>query len=129
MSNVAPGPTRYANAGDSQIAFQVTGEGGADFVYMLGIGSNFEAWWDWPAFARVLERFASFGRLILFDRRGSGISDALTVDGLPTWECFTDDLGVVLDAAGSQEAVVMACYDGGPVAITFAATNPSASAA
>lgn len=119
-----PGQTRYTTVDGSQVAYQTTGEGPVDFVYMLGIGNNFERWWDWPPFAQMLERFATFGRLILFDRRGSGISDALPEDGLSTWESFADDLGAVLDAAGSKEAVLMACFDGGPVALTFAATNP-----
>jgi pimeloyl-ACP methyl ester carboxylesterase len=119
-----PGPTVYTSVDDSQIAYQVSGDGAIDFVYMIGIGTNFERWWDWPPFAEMLSRIASFSRLILFDRRGSGISDPLSSTGVATWESFADDLEAVLDAAGSTEAVILACFDAGPVAITFAATNP-----
>jgi class 3 adenylate cyclase/pimeloyl-ACP methyl ester carboxylesterase len=119
------GPTSYVNVEGSQVAYQVTGSGPVDFVFMMGIGSNFQYWWDHPPFGEVLERISKFARLILFDRRGSGISDALPQDGLSTWECFTDDLGAVLDITGSKEAVIMASFDAGPVAITFAAMNPN----
>jgi class 3 adenylate cyclase len=119
-----PGPTKYTTVGEAMVAYQVTGNGPVDVVYMLGVGSNFEQWWDYPPFALMLERLATFGRLILFDRRGSGISDALTPDHLPTWESYADDLRAVLDAAGSKQAVIMAAFDGGPIAMTFAATNP-----
>jgi pimeloyl-ACP methyl ester carboxylesterase len=124
MEQPQPGPVRYATLDGSQIAYQVTGQGPIDFVYMLGIGTNFERWWDWPPFAEMLWRFASFGRLILFDRRGSGISDALPPDRLSTWESYAEDLAAILDAAGSKSAVIMACFDSGPIAATFAATNP-----
>jgi pimeloyl-ACP methyl ester carboxylesterase len=120
-----PGPVRYVTVDDAQIAFQVSGEGnGIDFVYMLGSGSSFELWWDYPPFAKVLEHFASFGRLILFDRRGSGFSDALPAEQLPSWEHFAEDLDAVLDAADAERAVIMANFDGGPVAMVFAASNP-----
>ncbi len=124
MEPPRPGPVQYVTLDGSQIAYQVTGDGPLDFVYMLGIGTNFERWWDWPPFAEMLWRFASFGRLILFDRRGSGISDPLPEGRLPTWESYGDDLAAVLDSAGSTSAVIMACFDSGPIAATFAATNP-----
>lgn len=123
-ATVDPGPTLYTSLEGSQIAYQVTGDGPVDFVYMLGIGSNFERWWDWPPYARLLSRIASFSRLILFDRRGSGISDPLMDDGLATWESYADDLAAVLDAAGSTQAVIFAAFDAGPVALTYGATNP-----
>jgi class 3 adenylate cyclase len=124
VEQVRPGPIAYTTLDGSQIAYQVTGEGPVDFVYMLGIGSNFDRWWDWPPFAQMLWRFASFGRLILFDRRGSGISDERRAQGLSTWESYADDLRAVLDAAGSESAVLMSCFDSGPIAAIFAATNP-----
>jgi class 3 adenylate cyclase len=120
-----PGQTKYTTVDGSMVAYQVTGDGPVDVVYMLGIGSNFEHWWEYPPFARMLERMSTFGRLILFDRRGSGISDALPPEGVSTWESYADDLRAVLDASGSEEAVIMAAFDGGPVAMTFAATNPA----
>lgn len=119
-----PGPTQYTTVGDAMVAYQVTGEGPIDLVYMIGVGSNFEMWWDYPPYARMLERFASYSRLILFDRRGSGISDPLPSGQLPTWEHFTEDLGAVLDAAGSDRAAVFAAFDSGGIALVFAATNP-----
>jgi len=122
--SVDPGAVRYAEISGAQVAFQVTGEGPVDFVYMLGIGSNFQSWWDFPPWAEVLERIATFARLVLFDRRGSGISDGLPPGGLSTWEAHTEDLRTVLDAIESKGAVLMACFDAGPVALTFAATYP-----
>jgi pimeloyl-ACP methyl ester carboxylesterase len=120
-----PGPVQYTTVGDSQVAYQVTGEGGGiDFVYMIGQGSAFELWWDYKPFAKCFERWASLGRLILFDRRGTGFSDRPPIDSLPSWEHFAEDLEAVLDAARSEQAVICAAFDGGPVALTFAATNP-----
>jgi class 3 adenylate cyclase len=120
-----PGPTQYTSIGDAQIAYQVTGTGGPiDFVYMIGQGSAFELWWDHPLLAKPFERFASFGRLILFDRRGSGLSDRPPSDRYPAWEHFAEDLEAVLDAAGSKRAAILAAFDGGPSAMTFAATHP-----
>ncbi|MHB8467967.1 MAG: alpha/beta fold hydrolase, partial [Acidimicrobiales bacterium] len=119
-----PGATHHVNVGDAQVAYQVTGDGPIDLVYMLGVGTNFQMWWDYPPFATLLERLASFSRLILFDRRGSGISDPVPAEGLATWESFTDDLRAVLDAAASTTATIFACHDAGPVAMTFAATHP-----
>ena len=114
----------YTSVGDAQIAYQVVGDGPVDFVYMVGVGSNFQLWWNFPPMAAVLERMASFSRLILFDRRGSGISDALPPDNLPTWEEYADDLRAVLDACGSQHAAIFAAFDSGPVALTFGAVSP-----
>lgn len=119
------GDTRYTSVGDAEVAYQVTDTGGPiDFVYMIGEGSAFETWWDHPIQAKQLERFASFGRLILFDRRGSGLSDRPPAERLPSWEHFTEDLEAVLDAAGSERAAILAGMDGGPIAMTFAATHP-----
>jgi class 3 adenylate cyclase len=119
------GDTRYTSVGDAEVAYQVTDTGGPiDFVYMIGEGSAFETWWDHPIQAKQLERYASFGRLILFDRRGSGLSDRPPADRLPSWEHFTEDLESVLDAAGSERAAILAGMDGGPIAMTFAAMHP-----
>lgn len=103
--------TRYANVGDSQVAYQevvgdsqvayqVVGDGPMDLVYVTGILSNIEMQWDFPPMARVLERLASFSRLIVFDRRGIGASDPVRLKALPTWEHWTEDLTAVLDAVG-----------------------------
>jgi class 3 adenylate cyclase/pimeloyl-ACP methyl ester carboxylesterase len=120
-----PGEVRYTSIGDAQIAYQVTDTGGpVDFVYMIGQGSAFELWWDHPLLAKPFERFASFGRLIMFDRRGCGLSDRPPSDRYPSWEHFAEDLEAVLDAAGSERAAILAAFDGGPTAMTFAATHP-----
>jgi class 3 adenylate cyclase len=119
------GETRYTSVGGAQVAYQVTDTGGPlDFVVMIGQGGAFELWWDHPIFAEPLERFASLGRLILFDRRGSGFSDRPPAERLPSWEHFTEDLEAVLDAAGSERAAILALSDGGPTALTFAAMHP-----
>ena len=119
------GETRYTSVGDAQIAYQVTDSGGpVDFVYMIGQGSAFEMWWDHPLLAKAFERFASFGRLILFDRRGTGMSDRPPADRFPSWEHFAEDLEAVLDAAASERAAIFAGFDGGPTAMAFAATHP-----
>ncbi len=121
---IEPGAVRYTTVGDAMVAYQVTGDGPIDIVYMLGVASNFERWWDFPPFARVLERLTTYGRLILFDRRGSGISDPVPDGRLATWEQYTEDIDAVLDAAGSSQAAIIAAFDGGPVALVYAATRP-----
>jgi class 3 adenylate cyclase len=119
------GETRYTSVGDAQIAYQVTDTGGpVDFVFMLGQDSAYELWWDHPFLAKPFERFASFGRLILFDRRGSGFSDHPPPEQIASWEHFAEDLEAVLDAAGSEQAAIFASFDGGPIAMTYAATHP-----
>jgi pimeloyl-ACP methyl ester carboxylesterase len=95
-----------------------------DLVYLSGGTSHVDARWDFPDLARFLERLASFARLITFDRRGSGASDPIPLDAIPTWEEWADDLGAVLDAAGSHRAALFAILDGGPMAMAFAATQP-----
>jgi class 3 adenylate cyclase len=117
--------TRYTRATDgSQIAYQVIGEGTTDLVYLTGSVSHVDVRWEHPAGARFLEGLASFSRLIVFDRRGVGASDRLMTGTVPTWEEWAQDLQVVLDAAESRAAAVMAVADGGGMAITFAASHP-----
>jgi len=116
--------TKYATLGGAQIAYQVVGDGPIDLVYSFGNGSNIEVWWDHPAPARFTERLASFSRVILFDQRGSGASDHVYSETLPTWEEWAEDLRAVLDAVGSQRTAILAEVDAGPIAILFAATYP-----
>src|SRR5262249_34010053 len=94
--------TRYARNGDVHIAYQVVGDGPIDLVYTIGIWSNVEIMWDWPTYARYLERLASFSRLILFDLRGIGLSDRGSEP--PILERQADDVRAVMDAAGSEAA-------------------------
>lgn len=116
--------TRYAKLGDAHIAYQVAGDGPIDLVYSQGMGSCIEAYWEFPPVARVFERLASFSRLILYDRRGTGASDPVPPEVLGTWEFHADDLRAVLDAAGSDQAAIMASFDAGSAALVFAASNP-----
>ena len=117
--------TRYAKADDGvHIAYQVVGEGPVDLVWVMGWTSNIEAMWEHPGFADVLTRVASFSRLILFDKRGMGLSDRVSPDRLPGLETRMDDVRAVMDAAGSERAVVFGVSEGGPMAMLFAATYP-----
>ncbi len=92
--------TRYANSGDVGIAYQVVGSGPGDLVLVFGWISNVELAWEEPSLARFLRRLASFSRLIFFDKRGTGLSDRVAVDQLPTLEQRMDDVRAVMDAAG-----------------------------
>jgi class 3 adenylate cyclase len=124
-----PEPTRYAKRPDgSLVAYRTAGDGPIDLVLSVGI-SCADVLWDHPASARFLDRLASFSRLIVFDFRGSGISDALNTPGLPTWEDWTDDLLVVLDEAGSERAALFVQASAAPSAIIFAATYPQRTSA
>jgi pimeloyl-ACP methyl ester carboxylesterase len=116
--------TRYAKSGDAHIAYQVVGEGPFDLVYVPGWVSNVEVVWQHPKSARFLERLASFSRLILFDKRGTGMSDRVPNDRLPTLEQRMDDVRAVLDAVGSETAAVLGHSEGGSMACLFAATYP-----
>jgi pimeloyl-ACP methyl ester carboxylesterase len=121
--------TRYARSGDVNIAFQVMGEGPRDLVYVPGWVSNVELNWEEPGYARFLERLASFSRLIVFDKRGTGLSDRVPVDQLPTLELRMDDVRAVMEAAGSDRAVLLGVSEGGPMCALFAATYPQRTAA
>ena len=117
--------TRYAKAADGvHIAYQVVGDGPVDLVFVMGWASNIEAMWEEPNFARFLNRLASFSRLILFDKRGVGLSDRVPDANLPSLETRMDDVRAVMDAAVSERAVVFGVSEGGPMAILFAATFP-----
>jgi pimeloyl-ACP methyl ester carboxylesterase len=114
--------TRYARSGDVNIAFQVLGEGPGDLVFVPGYVSNIEVTWEEPAFARFLTRLAGFSRLVLFDKRGTGLSDR--VANMPSLEIRMDDVRAVMDAVGSQRAAIFGFSEGGPMSALFAATFP-----
>lgn len=103
-----PPETRYAKNGDVHIAFQTLGNGPLDLVVVPEWVTHVEAAWEHPATARFLRRLATFGRLIMFDKRGVGLSDPVSVTEVPSLETWRDDLGAVLDAVGSQRAVFWA---------------------
>jgi pimeloyl-ACP methyl ester carboxylesterase len=114
--------TRYAKSGDVHIAYQVVGEGEQDIVFVAGFLSHVELTWENPAFARLFERLARFSRVIMFDKRGMGLSDPVT--DAPTLEQRVDDVLAVMDAAGSERAVVFGASEGAPLAFLMAATHP-----
>src|SRR4029450_11284292 len=111
--------TRYARSGDVNVAYQVMGEGPVDIVY-VDVISHLELAWESPAHAPFLNRLASSRRLIRLDQRGTGMSDRFA--GTPTLETRIDDIRAVMDAAGSQRAVVFGLGDAGPLCVLFAAT-------
>ena len=124
-----PPETRYAKSGDVNIAYQVVGDGPFDLVYVPGWVSNVELQWEKPKPARFLERLASFSRLILFDKRGTGMSDRVSNDRLPTLEQRMDDVRAVLDAVGSENAALLGHSEGSSMSVLFAATYPERSRA
>jgi pimeloyl-ACP methyl ester carboxylesterase len=115
-------PTRYAKSDGLSIAYQVFGDGPIDLVFIPGFVSNVEAAWLIPSIAALYERLASFARVIIFDKRGTGVSDP--IPGVATLEERMDDLRAVMDAAGSERAALFGFSEGGPMAILFAATYP-----
>lgn len=117
-----PPDTHYARSGDVNIAYQVVGDGPLDLVFVMGWVSHLDYFWAEPAFAAFLSRLASFSRLIVFDKRGTGLSDPVT--SLPTLEQRIDDVRAVLEAVGSREAALFGVSEGGPLCALFAATYP-----
>ena len=115
---------RYTLSGQVNIAYQVLGKGEIDMVFVMGWVSHLEWFWKDPSFARFLLRLASFTRLILFDKRGTGLSDRVPQDQLPTLEQRMDDVRAVMDAVGSDKAVLCGVSEGGPMCALFAATYP-----
>lgn len=116
--------TRYAKSGDLSIAYQVVGDGPIDLVYVPGWVSHVEEAWEIPTHARFLNRLASYSRLILFDKRGTGMSDRVPVDALPTLEERMDDVRAVMDAVESARPALFGWSEGGNMSILFAATYP-----
>jgi pimeloyl-ACP methyl ester carboxylesterase len=114
--------TRYARSGELWLAYQVIGDGPFDLLWAPGYMSHLEQNWTWPAYRAFLERMASFSRLILFDRRGTGLSDRTL--SLGSFEEMLDDIRAVLDAAGSERAALFGGAEGGPMCTLFAATHP-----
>jgi pimeloyl-ACP methyl ester carboxylesterase/class 3 adenylate cyclase len=114
--------TRYAKSGDVHIAYQVLGDGPIDLLFVPGFVSNVEATWQHPVRAAFFRRLASFSRLILFDKRGTGMSDRTSQ--IFTLEQRMEDVNAVLDAVGSERAALFGTSEGGPMSILFAASHP-----
>lgn len=119
-----PPETLYARSGDVNIAYQVIGDAPIDLVFVMGWVSHLEYFWREPSFARFLLRLASFARLILFDKRGTGLSDRVPINELPTLEQRMDDVRAVMEAVGSERAALCGVSEGGPLCSLFAATHP-----
>jgi len=123
-NTVALPETRYAMSGDVRIAYQVIGHGPLDLVFVPGYLSNLDLQWEDPGFSHLLKRLSAFCRLILFDKRGTGLSDRVDTHHLPSLETRMDDVRAVMDAVGSGRAALLGASEGGPMSILFAATYP-----
>jgi pimeloyl-ACP methyl ester carboxylesterase/DNA-binding CsgD family transcriptional regulator len=117
--------TRYALSGDTHIAYQVLGDGTRDLILIPGFVSNVETAWTWPALARFLRRLAVGRRLIVFDKRGTGLSDPVADPSCLTLEQRMDDVRAVMDAAGAHRATLFGFSEGAVLAMLFAASYPS----
>jgi pimeloyl-ACP methyl ester carboxylesterase/class 3 adenylate cyclase len=122
-----PPETHYASSGEVQIAYQAFGEG-PDLVWVPGWVSQLDLYWEEPALVRFLRRLATFARVIVFDRRGLGLSDRVSIERLPTLEQRMDDIRAVLDDLRVERAAVLGQGYGSPLALLFAATYPERTA-
>jgi class 3 adenylate cyclase len=116
--------TNYVRVGDGDVAYQVFGDGPVDLLLSYGLGVHVEVIWDVPVWRKILTLLSSFTRLILFDRRGTGASDSISFDGVPTWEESIEDMIAVLDAVESTQTAIMATLDTGSNGILLAAMRP-----
>ena len=116
--------TKYALLDGDRIAFQIVGEGSVDLVLCGGAFTALDATWAHPEAAAVIRRFADFSRFIMFDQRGVGASDMVPLDALPPLEARWEEVRAVMDAAGSDRAVLFGVQEGGPPAMLGAATEP-----
>jgi len=124
MSAAPVGDVSYARSGDIRIAYQVVGDGPVDLVLIHGWVCTFQPGWEYPKLAAFYRRLASMGRLILFDKRGTGLSDRVSPEHLPDLETRMDDVRAVLDAVGSERAALLGLSEGGAMSTLFAATYP-----
>jgi class 3 adenylate cyclase len=121
-AEMIPSQTRYAKSGGVSIAYQVTGSGPFDLVFVPGFVSNLDGTLEHPGWSHFFSRLSSFSRLIRFDKRGTGLSDR--VAGIANLEDRMDDVRAVMDAVGSERAAVFGISEGGPMSLLFAATYP-----
>lgn len=122
MTEVVASEVAFCRSGDVNIAYRVVGDGPVDLVYVQGACTHLDVYWELPAFRRYCERLGQFSRLILFDKRGMGMSDR--VPGAMPLDVRMDDIRAVMDAVGSESAAIMGESEGGPLAILFAAAHP-----
>lgn len=119
-----PPETKYAHSPDGAVGYQVFGDGPIDLVFVTQWGTNIDNFWDEPSAVRYLDRLASFSRVILFDKRGTGVSDPVPTDDLPPVDQWMEDILTVMEAADSERAAIVGDTEGGSLAILFAATYP-----
>ncbi len=124
VSSVPLGDVSYARSGDVRIAYQIVGDGPLDLILVHGWVCSFQPGWENPNLAAFYRRLASLGRLILFDKRGTGLSDRVSPERLPDLETRMDDVRAVLDAVDARRAVVLGISEGGAMSTLFAATHP-----
>lgn len=115
---------RFTSVGDARVGYAVHGEGDLDIVYSPGLASHLDLTLEQPRYERYIESLMRYGRVICFDRRGAGVSDAVPSDAVESWEMWADDLAAVLEAVGSRRVAVIATHDAGAAGILFAATRP-----
>lgn len=116
--------TKYAQSPNGAIGYQVFGEGPVDLLFVTQWGTNIDNYWDEPSASRYLDRLASFSRVILFDKLGTGVSDPIPGDKVPGVDLWIEDIIAVMEAAGSERAAVVGDTEGGTMAIKFAANYP-----
>jgi len=116
--------TRYAKNGDVHLAYQVVGDGPLDLLLIESWVHHVELVWELPDWARQLRRLSAIGRLIMFDRRGTGLSDPVPLDRLPDLETQVADVCAVMDAAGCKQAAILGFHDGGLQALLLVASHP-----
>jgi pimeloyl-ACP methyl ester carboxylesterase/class 3 adenylate cyclase len=119
-----PGKTRYATNGDVSVAYQVVGDGPRDLLLTTGWVVPMESIWDDPLYAEFVDRLTSFSRVIMWDKRGTGMSDRVSADALPTLEDRMEDLNAVLEAAGARDPALVGLSEGALLCALFAATYP-----
>jgi pimeloyl-ACP methyl ester carboxylesterase len=112
----------FARSGDVDVAYHVVGDGPIDIVYVQGAWSHLQVMWELPAFRQFCEQLAEFSRVILFDKRGMGMSTR--VPGAATLDERMDDIRAVMDDVGSDSAALIGSSEGGPLSMLFAAAHP-----
>ena len=118
----SPPETQYAQSAGLSIAYQVFGDGPIDLVFIPGFVSNLELTWDWPPLGAFYRAFTPFARVVMFDKRGTGLSDRVRL--MPTTDERMDDLRAVMDASGCERGAVVGVSEGAPLAISFAVAHP-----
>jgi class 3 adenylate cyclase len=120
---------RYAQGEEGHVAYAVYGDGPQDVLFIPSWATNLEIMWEEPSVVRYFDRLARFSRVMCFDKRGSGLSDPVSLASLPTLEAWMDDARLAMDAAGSTRAALIGDTEGGLMAMLFAATYPERTAA